>query len=219
MSLNLKKMVPPLLAGLSALAMASPAHAVDKFKVTSVDCEMFWLWKHTPVLHYDIIDERRPDYNVNPGADYFGQAASRTAEFCDRTSAKPQTPLNPPRKIRGIWFQSNDGQFKILYDLDHGSVGAGLQRDDVTTQLLAQPDPGVEAVGNEVAEAVFYHDLHRRLEMSGGETRQHGAHHRLVGLPGRGMVNRQRVGRKISSKAIVLDSQSVNHRERWFVEI
>ena len=113
----------PLLA-VAWAAGAGPAHAADKFKVTNVECELFWLWKHTPVLHYDIVDERKADYDANPADEYFRQAAARTAEYCDRTSARPQTPLNPPRKIRGIWFQSNDGAFKILYDLDHDAVDA-----------------------------------------------------------------------------------------------
>ena len=119
--------LPLVLAGAWALA-AGPAHAADKFKVTSVNCELFWLWKRTPTLYYDIVDERRPDYDTNPAPDYFREAAVRTAEFCNRTSAQPQQPLGPPRKIRGIWFQSNDGQFKVLYNLDDGSLdfSAGL---------------------------------------------------------------------------------------------
>ena len=113
--------LPLVLAGAWALA-AGPAHAADKFKVTSVNCELFWLWKRTPTLYYDIVDERRPDYDTNPAPDYFREAAVRTAEFCNRTSAQPQQALGPPRKIRGIWFHSNDGQFKILYNLDDGSL-------------------------------------------------------------------------------------------------
>ncbi len=111
-----------LLLAAGCLFTAGTAQAADKFKVTSVDCEMFWLWKHTPVLHYDISDERKGDYDVNPDASYFRQAAERTAEYCDRTSARPQQPLGPPRRIRGVWFQSNDGQFKVLFDLDAGGV-------------------------------------------------------------------------------------------------
>lgn len=113
--------LPLMLAGAWALT-AGPAHAADKFKVTSVNCELFWLWKRTPTLYYDIVDERRSDYDTNPPPDYFREAAVRTAEFCNRTSAQPQQALGPPRKIRGIWFQSNDGKFKVLYNLDDGSV-------------------------------------------------------------------------------------------------
>ena len=109
-----------LLTGLCALA--SPAHAIDKFKVTSVDCEMFFLWKHTPVLHYDIVDERRADYQHDLPPDYFQQAAERTAAYCERTSDQKQQPLGPPRKIRGIWFQSNDEQVKMLYSFDQNGV-------------------------------------------------------------------------------------------------
>ena len=119
--------VQALAAGMS-VAAAGSALATDKFKVTNVDCETSWLWKRTPVLHYDILDERRADYEGGPGLDYFGQAAARTAAFCERTSLRPESPMNPPRKVRGVWFQSNDGQFKALYDLDRGAVdlGAGV---------------------------------------------------------------------------------------------
>lgn len=120
-SLFLPTFVRALLA-VTILITAPPAHAADKFKVTGVECEMSWQWKHTPVIHYDIIDERRGDYQTNPGADYFRGAAERTAEFCDRTSRRPETPLAPPRQIRGIWFQSNGGEFKILFDLDRTAV-------------------------------------------------------------------------------------------------
>ena len=52
----------------------SQAHAADKFKVTSVDCEQFFLWNdHTPVIHYDIIEERKADYTTNPLTSYFEQ--------------------------------------------------------------------------------------------------------------------------------------------------
>ena len=122
LTFSCKSALPMIMAGAAVFAAASPAQAADKFKVTGVDCEMFFLWKHTPIIHYDIIDERRADYRTNPEADYFRQAAERTAEFCDRTSAKPQQPLGPPRRIRGIWFQSNDGQFKALFDIGTGSV-------------------------------------------------------------------------------------------------
>ena len=115
-------MLSAVVAGSLALAVAGEARAADRFKVTSVDCETFWLFKRTPVLHYDIVDERTADYNANPGGEYFRQAASRTAEYCDRTSNKPKSPLGPPRAIRGIWFQSNDGRFKALFDLDGNGV-------------------------------------------------------------------------------------------------
>ena len=112
------------LAIAAAFSAAGAAQAADRFKVTSVDCEQFFLWRHTPVIHYDIVDERKGDYETDMGPDYFRQAASRTVEFCDRTSFKPETPLAAPRRIRGIWFQSNDGQFKILFDVDRGAVDA-----------------------------------------------------------------------------------------------
>lgn len=109
-------------AGVLTLAAAGPVQAADKFKVTSAECEMFWLFRHTPVVNYDIVDERVADYRANPDAEYFRQAAQRTAEYCDRTSGKPQAPLGPPRKIRGVWFQSNDGKFKALFDLDSDAI-------------------------------------------------------------------------------------------------
>ncbi len=123
MSRFLPRAALPLLA-VAWAAGAGPAHATDKFKVTNVECEMFWLWKHTPVLHYDIVDERRSDYEGGPAADYFRQAAARTAEYCDRTSAKPQVPGQPPRRIKGIWFHSNDGAFKAFFDLETDAVDA-----------------------------------------------------------------------------------------------
>ena len=118
--------IPPtlhlLLAAACALA-AGPARA-DKFGGAQVDCEQFFLWKHTPVLSYAIPAEHRADYETGPDAEYFRQAAQRTAAFCDRTSALPQQPLGPPRRIRGVWFQSDDGQFKVLFDLDRSAVDA-----------------------------------------------------------------------------------------------
>ena len=114
--------LPLLLAAACALS-AGPARA-DKFGGAQVDCEQFFLWKHTPVLSYTIPAEHRADYETGPDAEYFRQTAQRTAAYCDRTSALPQQPLGPPRRIRGVWFQSNDGQFKVLFDLDRGAVDA-----------------------------------------------------------------------------------------------
>ena len=125
MSRCLTRMALPMLAAAWAFG-AGPAHATDKFKVTTVDCEQFWQWKHTPVIHYDIVPERRTDYETNPPGEYFAQAAVRTADYCDRTSVAPSSIYNPPRKIRGIWFQSNDGMFKVLYDLDHLGIEASV---------------------------------------------------------------------------------------------
>lgn len=122
LSLSYSAFVLPALLASAAITGILPAKAADKFKVTNVECEMSWLWKHTPVIHYDIVDERRSDYESNPASEYFRSAAARTAEFCDRTSPKPESPLAPPRKIRGIWFQSNDGTFKILFDLNRENI-------------------------------------------------------------------------------------------------
>ena len=108
-----------MLVGACAIVAATgAAQAADKFKVTSVSCEMYWYSQHMPVLAYDIVDERRTDYNTNPPADYFRQAAQRTQEYCDRTSNKPSSVFGLPRQIKGVWFQSNDGSFKVLYRLD-----------------------------------------------------------------------------------------------------
>ena len=155
-----KSALPMIVAGAAVFAAVGPAHALDKFKVTSVDCEMFWLWKHTPVIHYDIVDERRADYNVNPDGEYFRAAAARTAEYCDRTSAKAESPMNPPRKIRGVWFQSNDGRFKILFDLDRGGVdvSAGVtnligDRYAVDQRAAAQHAAQLEEIATREARA------------------------------------------------------------------
>ena len=121
----LKRMALPMLVAAWAFGSGA-AHAADKFKVTNVDCEQFYLWKHTPVMHYDIVPERRVDYETNPPGEYFAQAAVRTAEYCDRTSVRPASIYAAPRKIRGVWFQSNDGMFKALYDLDHLGLDASV---------------------------------------------------------------------------------------------
>ena len=146
-------------AALGLIAVGQ-AQAADKFKVTSVDCEWFWQWKHTPVIHYDIVEERRADYNVNPDADYFRQAALRTVEHCDRTSSKPQQPLGPPRRIRGVFFRSNDGRFEVLYDLDASGFDplAGI-RNDIADRYAAdqrmaeQHQRQLDEIGNREARA------------------------------------------------------------------
>lgn len=152
-------MLPMLLVGICTFA-SGPANAADKFKVTSVDCEMFWLWKHTPVIHYDIIDEHKVDYQRNPAGEYFAAAAERTAAYCDRTSDQKQQPLGPPRKIRGVWFQSNDDSVKILYSFDQNGVdaSAGLvnrigDKYAVDQRAAAQHEAQVEEIRTREARA------------------------------------------------------------------
>ena len=145
-----------LVAATLTFAAGDEALAADKFKVTSVDCEMFSLFRHTPVINYDIVEERAADYRVTPDAEYFRLPALRTADYCNRVSDKPQAPLAPPRKIRGVWFQSNDGRFKALFDLDSG----GLDRSAMVTNRIAEQYAADQRTAAQKAGAERQHEAH-----------------------------------------------------------
>jgi len=62
----------------------------------------------------------------------------------------------------------------------------------VLPQLLAQPDTGVEAFGDDVAQPVVDQDLHPGAGMRRKKAGQHGADHRLKGVTRGGQAHRAR---------------------------
>jgi hypothetical protein len=113
-----------LIIGLSfGIGTASRASVSEKFDNPKIDCEQYFLYQHTPVVKYDIPADHRDDYKHDNGADYWSEPAAHFKDYCEHLPNQPrELPGGPRRHIVGIWFQSNDGTFKFLWNTDDNKV-------------------------------------------------------------------------------------------------
>ena len=126
-------------SGLFGLGLTVGAHASSKFDNQVVDCEQFFLFQRTPVLKYDIPKDHETDYTQDNGQEYWGAAADRLKAYCESLPNQPAaSPLGPRRRIVGVWFQSRDDRFKLLWNTDEHRVDGRVNVVNVIDDLAQQ---------------------------------------------------------------------------------